>query len=140
LGHLDPRVSLHTMPAWGALFLPGRSPSDVFGMSPNMRYMLYFAACLVISIASASNTVRNWQDGTLVSAEAYKEAPAPSDAVAVTESSAPGRVMINRALEKLIGLPGQRSWSNFWGYVIDTQTRRYIAISKHAVNIAVDGT
>jgi len=94
-----------------------------------MRHMLYFAACLTLSMASASNTVRNCQDGTLVSAEAYKEAPAPSDAVAVTESGAPGRVMINRALEKLIGLPGQRSWSNFWGYIIDTQTRRYIAIS-----------
>jgi hypothetical protein len=52
---------------------------------------------------------------------------------------APGRVMINRALEKLIGLPGQRSWRNFWAYVIDTDTRRYIAISKHAVNIPLDG-
>jgi len=102
-----------------------------------MRYTLHLAACLTLCTASASETVRNWQEGTLMSAEAYKEAPAPSDAVAVTESDAPGRVMINRALEKLIGLPGQRSWSNFWGYVIDTTTLRYIAISKRAINIPV---
>src|SRR5713226_9076987 len=79
-----------------------------------MRHILYLAFCLASCIASASETARHWQEGTLVSAEAYKEAPAPSDAVAVTESDAPGRVMINRALEKLIGFPGHRSWSNFW--------------------------
>lgn len=102
-----------------------------------MRCRLYLAACLAISIASASDAARSWQDGTLVSAEAYREAPAPSDAMAITESSAPGRVMINRALEKTIGLPGQRSWSNFWGYIVDTTNLRYIAISKRAINISV---
>ena len=69
-----------------------------------MRPGLLLMACLVLGIAPAETT-RVWHEGTLVSAEAYKETPAPSDAVAITESDTPGRAMINRALEKLVGLP-----------------------------------
>lgn len=95
-----------------------------------------FTACfLLVGIASASEKIRIWQDGTVVYAERQKEAPAPSDTVAVTDSGNPVRTAMNRGLEKLIGLPGQRQWAKYWIYVLDTKRLRYIAASKHAITI-----
>ncbi len=99
-----------------------------------MRKM--FAACfLLVVIASASEKVRVWQDGTVVYAERQKEAPAPSDTVAITDSGNPVRTAMNRGLEKLIGLPGQRQWAKYWIYVLDTKRLRYAAASKRAITI-----
>ena len=69
-----------------------------------MRHWTFLAACAALCVVSASEKPRVWQEGTVVYAERQKEAPAPSDAVAVTDSENPIRTAMNRGLEKLIGL------------------------------------
>ena len=108
-----------------------------------MRKTAICAHVLVIALAipilcSAKN--RKWQEGTVVYAERQSEAPAPSDSVAVTDSGNVVRTVMNRGIEKLIGLPGQRQWAKYWIYVLDTRRFRYVAASKRAITISDEQT
>ena len=63
--------------------------------TPLIQMADVLAVALAITILCSAKD-RRWQEGTVVYAERQKEAPAPSDAVAVTDSENAVRTVINR--------------------------------------------